>query len=488
MDEGPIVSDLSSHVKAASTLLSAGMVLACLAAGCQPANKYVPPPPPEVTVSQPIRQSVMSYLEYTGTTKAIETVDLRARVKGFLKQRLFREGEDVKEGQLLLVIDEEPFQVALQIAEAKLEAARAGLKKAEESKTKEVAKAQLNLNQAVYQLARVEENRPAKPDPAERRLAGRPGQGRGRSQEVRGPGRGRQGEPRAGPGRLRDEHAHREGQRRPGRGGGPERRARPRLLPHPRPVQRPDQPRQPATSATSWATGRPTVLATIVQVDPIYAYMTRQRERPADVPEAGPGGQAGRFPEGADPRWTWAWPTRRDSRTPGRIDYADPTVDPARARSRSAASSRTPGRATDLPGPLLPDSRARSPSNPDALLGASSGSLGYDQGGWFLLVVDGENRVEQRVRDAGRGRRGPAGDRGEPQAPTTSWSSRACSAPGPGIAVNPRKQELTVATAGSPARPRRRRLPRKPGSLAPRPVVPGASPRPSATEASGHLT
>ena len=100
----------------------------------------------------------MSYLEYTGTTKAIETVDLRARVKGFLKQRLFREGEDVKKGQLLLVIDEEPFQVALQAAEAKLEAARAGVKKAEESKAKEVAQAQLNLDQAVFQLARVEEN------------------------------------------------------------------------------------------------------------------------------------------------------------------------------------------------------------------------------------------------------------------------------------------------------------------------------------------
>ena len=101
----------------------------------------------------------MSYMEYTGTTKAIETVDLRARVKGFLKQRLFREGEEVKQGQLLLVIDEEPFQVTLEIAQAKLEAAQAGVKKAEESKAREVAKAQLDLDQAAYQLAKVEENR-----------------------------------------------------------------------------------------------------------------------------------------------------------------------------------------------------------------------------------------------------------------------------------------------------------------------------------------
>src|SRR5205807_6149345 len=118
--------------RAALTLLSALLATGCLLAGCGSGNKYIPPPPPEVTVSTPIRRSVMSYIEYTGTTKAIETVDLRARVKGFLKQRLFREGEEVKQGQLLLIIDEEPFQVTLEIAQAKLEAAQAGVKKGEE--------------------------------------------------------------------------------------------------------------------------------------------------------------------------------------------------------------------------------------------------------------------------------------------------------------------------------------------------------------------
>ena len=57
-----------------------------------------------------------SYLEYTGTTQAVESVDIRARVKGFLEERQFKEGSDVKKDQLLLTIDEEPFRVQLELA------------------------------------------------------------------------------------------------------------------------------------------------------------------------------------------------------------------------------------------------------------------------------------------------------------------------------------------------------------------------------------
>ncbi len=199
-------------------LCSAALALSCLAVGCQPGNRYVPPPPPEVTVSPPLRQSVMSYLEYTGTTKSIETVDLRARVKGFLKQRLFREGEDVKEGQLLLVIDEEPFQVALQ---ARRGEARGGPGRRQEGRGIEgqgggPGAAQPRSGRLSTGPRRGESS--ACLDPSECRLAGRPGQGRGRPQEGRGPGSGRPRHPRAGPGRLRDEPAHGEGQRGPGRG------------------------------------------------------------------------------------------------------------------------------------------------------------------------------------------------------------------------------------------------------------------------------
>lgn len=94
-----------------------------------------------------------------GTTRALNQVTIRARVKGFLKEVLFIEGADVKTGQLLLVIDEEPFQVKLALAKAKQAEAEAAQKKAEQSKMREIAQAQLALDQAVLLLAQVEEAR-----------------------------------------------------------------------------------------------------------------------------------------------------------------------------------------------------------------------------------------------------------------------------------------------------------------------------------------
>lgn len=135
------------------------VVLLALVAGCEQGNAYVPPPPPEVTVSHPTQKSVTNYVQYTGTTKAVESVDLRARVRGFLKERKFQDGGDVKEGELLLVIDEEPFQVQLDVAKAKVDEAKAAQLTAEQSKSREVATAQLALDDALLMLARVEETR-----------------------------------------------------------------------------------------------------------------------------------------------------------------------------------------------------------------------------------------------------------------------------------------------------------------------------------------
>ncbi len=148
-------ADLKTYVWGATALLSALGLLA----GCGGKNDYVAPPPPAVTVSHPEQRKVTSYLEYTGATKAVESVDLRARVKGFLKERLFEEGSDVKAGQLLLVIDEEPFHVRVEQAKAKREQAESALTKAEQSKAREVARSQQALDQAALLLAQVEEGR-----------------------------------------------------------------------------------------------------------------------------------------------------------------------------------------------------------------------------------------------------------------------------------------------------------------------------------------
>src|SRR4051794_39887759 len=105
----------------------AASLLAGLAAGCRDANTYVEPPPPEVTVARPVRRAVTSYMEATGTAQPVLSVDIRARVKGFLAERHFKEGSVVKQGQLLLVIDEEPFRVQLELAKTRLAEAEAAL-------------------------------------------------------------------------------------------------------------------------------------------------------------------------------------------------------------------------------------------------------------------------------------------------------------------------------------------------------------------------
>jgi len=145
--------------KVSAALLSSVASTLGLLAGCEGGNVYKAPPPAEVTVDVPVRRSVTNYIEYTGTTKAVEKVELRARVKGFLKEHHFEEGSVVKAGQLLLVIDEEPFQVALNMAEARLAEAEAAAKKAENSKAKEVATATIALDQSVLLLAKLEEGR-----------------------------------------------------------------------------------------------------------------------------------------------------------------------------------------------------------------------------------------------------------------------------------------------------------------------------------------
>ncbi len=111
----------------------AGLVLALtvLCAACDRKNAYVPPPPPAVTVSHPVKQQVTEYLEFTGTTQALESVDLRARVEGFLDSVNFADGAMVKEGDLLFRIQSQQYEANLQEAKAQLVSDQARLSRAE---------------------------------------------------------------------------------------------------------------------------------------------------------------------------------------------------------------------------------------------------------------------------------------------------------------------------------------------------------------------
>ena len=99
------------------TLLAAGLF-----AGCQPTNEFKPPPPAAVTVALPLQQPVVDYFSTTGTTRAKATVELRARVNGYLEQINFKDGALVDAGQLLFVIDKRPY--AAELASAKASASK----------------------------------------------------------------------------------------------------------------------------------------------------------------------------------------------------------------------------------------------------------------------------------------------------------------------------------------------------------------------------
>lgn len=93
--------------------------------GCLPSNTYIAPPPPEVLVDRPERRSVTIYHEFTGTTQASESVEIRARVEGYLERICFRDGANVSQGELLFVIDQRPYITMLDQAKAELESRKA---------------------------------------------------------------------------------------------------------------------------------------------------------------------------------------------------------------------------------------------------------------------------------------------------------------------------------------------------------------------------
>jgi membrane fusion protein, multidrug efflux system len=127
--------------------------------GCQRPAAPAEPPPTTVGVVESRRMTVPVQVTPNGTTRALENVTIRARVRGFLTERHFTEGAMVKKGQLLLVIDEEPYQITLQSARARLAEAEAAFTKAEESKRREMSASQLELDQAQLVLAQIQERR-----------------------------------------------------------------------------------------------------------------------------------------------------------------------------------------------------------------------------------------------------------------------------------------------------------------------------------------
>jgi len=111
-----------------SRALLVPLVLVWAAASCSRESAPPPAPPPSiVTVASPELREVTDYRDFTGRTSAIDSVVVRARVTGYLQKVCFKEGADVKAGDLLYEIDPRPYQATLDAAQGNVVAAEAKL-------------------------------------------------------------------------------------------------------------------------------------------------------------------------------------------------------------------------------------------------------------------------------------------------------------------------------------------------------------------------
>lgn len=113
------------------TMLASAVAALALLSGCGRSGagdahaSNGPPPAPEVQVAEVALQAIRPWDEFNGRIEAVESVQLRSRVSGYIERIAFAEGQEVKKGQLLFVIDQRPYRASLASAQAQLERARA---------------------------------------------------------------------------------------------------------------------------------------------------------------------------------------------------------------------------------------------------------------------------------------------------------------------------------------------------------------------------
>jgi len=151
----------STHLLAGATLLA---VLVGLAACSRSPEVGATPKPPAVTVVAATPHRVPVYGQYVGQTEAATTVEVRARVEGYIERQVAPDGADVEAGDVLFVIDPQPFEVALRQAQANVARDTAQLHQTEAAlvqREADVQQAQANLDRDLAQLenARTQDRR-----------------------------------------------------------------------------------------------------------------------------------------------------------------------------------------------------------------------------------------------------------------------------------------------------------------------------------------
>ena len=315
---------------------------AALLAACGGENRYVAPPPPQVKGALPIEQNVTRYLEATGTTAAVNSANLVARVQGFLQEIRYRDGDEVKQGAVLFVIEPEPYKLKLEQARAAEAGAAATLKQNEAEYERQADLA----SRAVASKAQLD-NATANRDSAQAKLM----QAKGDTAqaainlgytEVKAPFDG--------------------------------------IV----------TARQVSLGELVGANG-PTQLATIVATDPIYVNFNISEQDTLRARE-----QIRRL--GLTPQDLKKVPVevglQSDEGYPykGTLDYASPSINQATGTLAVRAILANPDRRM-LPGFFV---RVRIPDQQSKALLVPEAALGSDQGGRYLLVVGRDNIVEQR--------------------------------------------------------------------------------------------
>lgn len=328
------------------SFLQAGLLV-----GCKDENKYMPPPPAEVGVSAPLQKTTTPYLELTGSAVAYNEVDLVARVQGFLSAIDYKDGDAVKQGTTLFVVEPEPYQAQFQQAQAEAQGTQAQLVAAEAELVRQTTLLRQNVSaQVSYDQAL------AKRDSLKATLSD---QQAGVTIAAINYGYTRVVAPFDG---IVSNHLQSVGE----------------LV----------------------GTGQPTKLATIVQLSPIYVTMNVSEQDALRVranlrKEGKTLAEMGVIPVDLGLMTEQGYPHQ------GRLDYVNPGLDPATGTLMVRAIFDNPNRSL-LPGNFL---RVRIPlpgqENQNTLLVPDS-ALGMDQAGQYLLVVNKDDIVEQRTVTTGQ--------------------------------------------------------------------------------------
>ena len=325
-----------------------------LLAGCgnNPQQQAAGPPPPAVTVAKPVKRIVVDQDEYVGRFVAVDSVEIRARVSGYLDRIHFTDGQMVKQGELLFTVDKRPFQTALDQAKANLSQARANLAFAESDLARG---AQLVRERTITEQTfdqRTQAKRVAEAAVAAQEAAVRQASLDLEFTELRAPVDGRIGDRRISPGNL----------------------------------------------VTGGASGSTSLLATIVSIDPIRFEFTFDEASYLRYERLSKGGRDMTSREGSvvvELRLI----DEADFRNQGRMDFVDNVIDRSSGTIRGRAVFSNPD-GVFTPGMF---GRVRVPGSPSyAALLVPDAAIGTEQTRKYVLTVDADNTVRMKYVTLGQ--------------------------------------------------------------------------------------